>query len=175
MINNKYSRFSFRFALALLPVLLAACTSTHTTKQDNLVSLKVQELNSGISQSRAVYKEEMTDSPSGLHSFSDNFRIVKQTDTIPARLGQKFGVIFQMTSSADRPLEVEQVWIFPSPIRFADGREFKEVRYKVEKPTNEPTFSFYELENEYEVVKGEWIYQMFYQGKKIFEKKFHIE
>jgi hypothetical protein len=117
----------------------------------------------------------MPESPSSKRAFSDNFRIVEQSDTVPARLGQKFGVIFQMDSDIDQLLEVEQVWIFPSPIRLADGREYKEVRYKISKPTNEPTYSLYELESQYELVKGEWMYQMFYQEKKIFEKKFLLK
>ena len=176
MFNRSDSRFNFLLSsLILFSALLTSCADTHPRIQGLDVNLQVQELKSGMSESRTVYKKEMTDSPSGLQSFSDHFRVVKQTDSIPARLGQKFGVIFQMNSNVDDFLEVEQVWIFPSPIRFADGKEFKEVRYNIEKPTNEPTFSFYELENEYEVVKGEWIYQMFYKGKKIFEKKFYLE
>jgi hypothetical protein len=174
--NSKESLFSFHVPRTLfLSLLLCACAGTDLAKQVKPISLEVKELDSGMGYSRTIHREHMPESPSSKRAFSDNFRIVEQSDTVPARLGQKFGVIFQMDSDIDQLLEVEQVWIFPSPIRLADGREYKEVRYKISKPTNEPTYSLYELESQYELVKGEWMYQMFYQEKKIFEKKFLLK
>jgi hypothetical protein len=172
--NSNESLFRFRVSRTFfLSLLLCACAER--TKQVKPISLEVKELDSGIGYSRTIHKEHMPESPSSQRAFSDDFQIVEQSDTVPARLEQKFGVIFQMNSDIDQLLEVEQVWIFPSPIRLADGREYKEVRYEISKPTNEPTYSFYELESQYELVKGEWIYQMFYQEKKIFEKKFLLK
>ncbi len=168
--------FSAGFRIALvLPLLLTGSALAQRTKTVERISLEVKELDSGIGYSRTLYKEHMPESPSSKRAFSYDFWIVDQSDTLPALLGQKFGVIYEIDSEVGRPVDVEQVWIFPSPIRLSDGREYKEVRYMISKPTNSPTYSLYELETTHELVKGEWIYQMFYQGRKIFEKRFVLE
>jgi hypothetical protein len=168
----KASRSHLSFSFCAL--LLASCMGSQPSNNVS-ATVEVEELNSGISESTTIYKEEMPDSPSGLRNFSGDFRIVVPTDTMPAHLGQQFGIVFQLNSDVAHEVEVEQVWKFPSPIIFPDGKVITELRYNIVKPTDEPTYSFYELENQYEVVKGVWIYEMFHNGNKIFEKKFYLK
>jgi len=162
--------------LTYLTILLVfGCSNVRKVNSDMPLKLDLKELNYGICETETEYIEKAESSPSGNHIYSYGFKLIKQTDRIPGKLGQKFGIEFIMKSNVTKLISVEQVWIFPTIIKDDKGKEFKELRYTIGKPTNENTYSTYTLEKEYEVVKGEWIYQMFYDGKKIYERKFYIE
>lgn len=156
----------------LVIILLGCDTAKRTIK---VMEVDFKELKYGICETEAIYSEKMTSSPSGKRTYSSGFKLLEQTERVPAILGQKFGIEYEITSSFTGEITVEQVWIFPTKIRDENGGEFKEVRYKIDKSTNERTYSTYTLEKDYEVVKGEWTYQMYFNGKRIHERKFYLE
>jgi hypothetical protein len=117
----------------------------------------------------------MKNSPSGSRILSNGLTILKQTDHIPGKLGVNFGTLYIMKANVTKNIPVEEVWIFPSSMKDDNGKEFRMLRYTIEKPTNQETYSTYSFEQKYEIVKGKWIYQMFYHGVKIFERKFYVE
>lgn len=159
----------------VLILIISGCSIFRKTSKDSLISIDFKEFGYGTCETKTVYNEKMEKSPSGNHIQSTGFSLMQQTDKIPGKVGQKFGVEYTMKSNITKDIIVEQVWIFPKSIIDDKGKEFNELRYYIKKTTNEKTYSTYTLEKDYEVVNGEWTYQMFYGGKKIYERKFYIE
>ena len=154
---------------------IIGCSNFSKTSNDSNLKIDFQELGYGICETKTIYNETMKNSPSGNHIISTGFTLIEQTDRIHGKIGQKFGVEFNMKSNITKEILIEQVWIFPKLITDDNGKTFNETRYMVEKYTNEKTYSTYTLEKDYEIVKGEWVYQMFYNGKKLYERKFYID
>ena len=160
---------------AIYLVLFLSFTGCSIFKNESSLKINVEELGYGIGETKSVSIKTMDNSPTGTHRLSKGFTITQKTDTIPGEIGKQFGVVYIMHATIYKDILVEQVWTFPAPMVDDNGKEFKELRYQILKSTNEETYSTYFLEKEYEVIKGEWIYQMFYDDQKIFERKFYIE
>jgi hypothetical protein len=45
----------------------------------------------------------------------------------------------------------------------------------MEYPANKKINSTYIIEYEYEIIYGVWTFEMFYEGRKIYERKFYME
>ena len=165
--------------LLVLPLLICCSSkglkSTNTTKNDKPFKVSFHELRYGICKTDSLYKQDLKTSPSGNQIISEAFKLIKKTDRIPGEVGQQFGVEYILESDFIGYLPVQQVWIFPEVITDGKGKAFKEARYTTEKPINSKTYSTYTLEKDFEVVKGEWIYQMWYDQEKLYERKFYIE
>ena len=159
----------------LLILTISGCSTLRKTSNDSSFKISFKEFGYGICETKTVSSEEMENSPSKNHTFSTRFTLIQQTDRIPGKIGQKFGIEYKIKSNITRDILVEQVWIFPKSITDDKGKEFNELRYKIDKSTNDKTYSTYVIEKDYEVVKGEWTYQMFYGGEKIYERKFFVE
>lgn len=158
----------FIFAMALF-----AC-SHKVTKNEKSFAIKFHELRYGICETDELYQQQMTNSPSGHQVVSDRFRLIARTDTIPGALQQQFGVEYILESKAKGHVPVEQVWIFPQTLYNDNGQSFDEVRFTTEKPLNEKTYTTYMMEKDFEVVKGNWTFQMWYGGNKIYERSFFV-
>jgi hypothetical protein len=137
--------------------------------------VQVKEISYGICKTKTVQVEETDNSPSGHHIYSEGFNLIKRTDTIPGELGVTFGMEFILSSKTTGTVNIEKAWIFPHTITDDKGKEFKEIRYTMEKTTNEITYATYTLEKPFEIVKGQWAYQLSYNGKLIYERKFYIK
>ncbi len=153
--------------LTLLISLSSGCITNYKPS-----SVEVIELNYGLCETENLYNEKMDASPSGNYMRSTDFKLIAKTDTIPAKIGQEFGVSYIIKSDETNDVLTEQIWIYPETIKNQDGKVFSELRYKVGKTTNIRTYSSYILEKECEVVAGEWTYQIYYGGVKVYEKKF---
>lgn len=158
------------YVLACVIILTA---SSAIYKQN--IELTFKEIDFGICKTEHVYDIKSKKSPTGQQSFTDKFTLIKQTDKIPAIIGQNFGVQYRIESNVTKDILVEQVWIFPKEMIDDNGKKFKEIRYMIKKPTNLTTYSTYCLEKDYEVVKGTWVFQMFYKGEKLHERTFYVE
>lgn len=137
--------------------------------------IEFKEINFGLFETQNIHIEKMLDSPSGNLVLSNSHRLLKKTDKIPVIIGQKFGIEYKIEAVDSKIITVEKVWIFPKEIIDDKGKVFKEVRYNAKTLTNYETYTDYNLEKNFEVVKGDWTFQMFYNGHKIYEKIFHLE
>lgn len=133
------------------------------------------ELGYGICNVNTSQTERMDNTPTGVHEISSNFKLIKKTDQIPARIGQRFGVDYVLKSLDYKDVKVEIVWTFPEPIKNDKGKIYKEIRYINSKATNEDYHETYVLNSDYLIVKEDWKYQMFMGGKKLYERKFYLQ
>ncbi|WP_018343811.1 DUF3859 domain-containing protein [Cytophaga aurantiaca] len=148
---------------------------TSATNKSQKLNLKFVEIGYGICETEEVFTKKNKEAPTGTQAFSDGFVLIKQTDTIPAILGQQFGVTYEIQSANDKSIDVEQAWIFPQEMINNEGQKFKEIRYTLKKSVNRMSFSTYSFDKKYEIVKGQWTFQMLHKGVKIYERKFFVE
>ena len=153
---------------------LISCASPKSKQKNESFEIRFHELRYGICETDELYQQRMPNSPSGHQIISDRFRLIAKTDTIPGELQQQFGVEYILESNATGHVPVEQVWIFPRTLRDENGRSFDEVRFITEKPLNEKTYTTYMMEKDFEIVTGKWTFQMWYGGKKIYERSFYV-
>ena len=162
-----------RLTILILTAALFAC-SHKVMKNENSFQLNFHELRYGICETDELYQQQMPNSPSGHQVISNRFRLIAKTDTIPGEIQQKFGVEYILESNATGSVPIQQVWIFPRTVHDENGKSFDEVRYTIEKPLNEKTYSTYIMEKDFEIVKGKWTLQMWYGGNKIYERNFYV-
>ncbi len=165
----------FNLTFLVLMLLVNGCVLNIKTSKDSFSDVNSIILEYGICATDALYNQKMEASPSGNYTRLTGFKLLEQTDTIPAKIGQEFGVHYILKSDVTKSITIEQIWNFPKAIINKEGKVFTQLRYEVNKTTNSRTYSTYILEKDYEIVKGEWTYQMRYAGKKLYERKFILE
>ena len=163
-----------RIFLSLLGVLvLQACSTTKTTNETSDVA--VIPLGSGICGVTVTNAFYMKNAPSKIHYESSDFKLIEKTNKIPAFLGQRFGTDFIVKAEEYKKIPVDIVWTYPAPITNSEGKTYKTLKYQENIPTNKNFHTTYALNEDYLVVKGDWKYQMFYKGRKIYENKFRLQ
>lgn len=158
-------------AILLIALVLFACHKKFNGKED----ITYKELSSGICTTNVVGQDSAADSPNGFRNIVDNFRLVKETNKIPATMQQQFGVQFVLEAPIDTMISIEQAWIFPHEMTDSKGQKFKEIRHPVEQPTNQVTFAIYSIDYDYEMIKGKWILEMSYDGKLLCQKVYWLK
>ncbi|MAM18172.1 MAG: DUF3859 domain-containing protein [Christiangramia sp.] len=158
----------------LLSLVLLGCSS-QKEPANRVGDISLIDLGYGICSVNIDQVQSMNNSPSGAHHISSNFYLIEQTNTIPMEMGQRFGVDYLLKSPDFKEVQVEIVWTFPKPITNDKGESFNEVRYVNNKKTNQDYHETYALNSKYLMVPGEWTYEMFIQGQKLYERKFQLQ
>ena len=98
----------------------------------------------------------------------------KQTDTIVAKQGALFGYRFAMTDDL-RKQPLKFVYSFPEMKNPKTGKTFTSYEKSgYEKNPNDVGGVLYHLSEPWEMVPGEWTFQVFSGDRKILEKKFTV-
>ncbi len=130
-----------------------------------------------------IYSAEVTSSsraPSvaiGKLDWASNIRIVKTTSTIEAKLGLRFGFDYRPIGEPNGSIAaVTIVTIFPAPgLKNADtGATFARDSVKLDVGIGEPTTYFYTFEKDWELVCGQWQFQVWYDGNKLAQQNFEV-
>lgn len=138
--------------------------------------IKVERVSYGLCSVDVTQKIALEGSPTGSQGLTSGFHLVKRTNRVPAELGQRFGVEYIINADPGvEAIEVECVWVYPTPITNPEGEVFKEARYTSIKSTNYISNLSYSFDKEYEVVEGKWLLQLYYKEVKIFEQAFFVE
>lgn len=139
--------------------------------------LTFQEFSYGIYKIEDSVPFDSEESPSGNYhyGYSRTTKTIKKTDTIIAKLNISFGASYQLNSKIDKEFLMEALWTPPTTIIDDQGAEFNQIETSLKAKTNQPLYSLYVLEKEYEMVKGEWLLELFYQGKKLHQRKFILQ
>jgi len=161
--------------ISLLLLTFISCSVLKKNTITNTDKLIFHEIGCGIYQDKVIYNEKQKNSPSRNHVMSDNFMLIKKTDTIPCILGQSFGIQYMLESNKTIHIPLRQVWIFPTEIKNEKGETFKELNYIINRWTNDSINANYIFEKDWELVKGKWIFRMFYKNKLLNEKTFIIK
>ena len=113
--------------------------------------------------------------PTGQKFIGGKALLEKQTDVIPAELGGKFGFAFSIQGEHEKPIPLTVVYHFPKMTDPKTKKEFALHHSNIHTIPSEPmAHMLWDFTESWELVPGEWIFQI-YQGKnKLVEKKFTV-
>ncbi|MBL0897648.1 MAG: DUF3859 domain-containing protein [Reyranella sp.] len=101
----------------------------------------------------------------------------EQTSRVPARVGVRFGVRFDVIGAPERAIvPLRAIWRFPAP-GLRDPRSGKVYTESVENfrsPIGEPRQRGYGLDNDWELVPGEWTFEILYVERRLLSHTFTV-
>ncbi len=120
---------------------------------------------------------ENPDTVAGSESFMSGIRLVQQTSVIPPRTGVSFGMQYVIRGDSDEPVDVTETIIFPGSglTNPETGKTLKVSPYQRRVYHDETILMGYSFDEDWEVAKGEWIFQVTVDGKRLIEKRFQVE
>ena len=135
-----------------------------------------KETNFGLTESQTYKGDPQPNSPTGFYVESRNFRFTKKTNIIPAKLNTQFGVEYVFNSKTTHNITISSEWVFPSTMTNKEGKKFDKLSFDdLSISTNDTRHSTYVFENDYEIIKGNWYYRIFFKGKMIYQKTFIVQ
>jgi len=146
-----------------------------TNAQQTVVhTFEITEISYGIYSSKIIAKEPMAGSPTGNHNATDTSILIKRTQRVPAKLGIQFGAEYKVSADGNNTVPVEVEWIFPEMHDPAGRITNTSLKYPLVIPTNMVNNSSYTLEKKHEVLKGDWVLNIYHDGKIVYSKKFQL-
>lgn len=110
------------------------------------------------------------------HNVLEKTQLVETVDRIPAKHGVEFGVEYVLRSKMNEKIRLLIEWRYPKPIVDpTNGAKIENIMYNIDLPTNMVNISDYTLEQDFEIVKGEWELLIYYNYKTIYSRKFVLE
>ena len=162
-------RISIFFAAFLFSISSFAQT---TVESKNNGVLQFVELDYGIAEVVDGVSEKLKNTPTGTHGWLKDFQITKVTDSVPVKIKENFGVVYIVKAKDTVDINIDIEWIYPEKIKNEKGEKYKSIRYTTKRPTNIPSASSYSLDAQYEMVKGNWIMNIYIEDKKVYTKTF---
>ncbi|MBD9425327.1 DUF3859 domain-containing protein [Pseudomonas sp. PDM15] len=99
---------------------------------------------------------------------------IEQTEVVPARLGTKFGVRYQLTGKAETEKPLTLMYFTPGLIGPDGKRQDKiELQQKLVVGAPQDVMAF-EFTEHHEVVPGEWQFMVFQGDRKLLEQRFTV-
>lgn len=113
-----------------------------------------------------------------LDAISGAVMFLQRTDLIPGHLNTHFGYTFEIAGlPAGAHAQLTCVTSHP-PIATPDGRVVTQHRWNFDRPVPSDgvlqSFMGYTLEEDYEIVYGEWVMEVLLDGKRLLQKKFVV-
>ena len=130
----------------------------------------------GIFTARSTERDQRATPTSPGRDLVEGVRFVEFTSDIPGELGTGFGFQYIINSSPKGQLiDVTTVIIFPEGgLVDARGRVYKRASEKQRVPIGRKIFYGYGFDEPWEIVPGEWIFQVWHRKAKIAQKKFTV-
>lgn len=158
----------------LVPLFFSVLISSAQTKviSSNYGELEFIELDHGLASVEEGVVQKMEKSPSGTHGWLKDFVITKVTDSIPVMPKSNFGIVYMVKAkdTVDIPVDIE--WVFPKTIKNNKKEKYKTFRYTTKRPTNIPSGSSYSLDEPFEMVKGNWVMNLYLENKLVYTRTF---
>ena len=174
-------QFFIQVTLAVFLLALAGCTS-QPAKSGNTASPD-QKLPTGrvIKQGlfEVIRSHGLVDSPNastGKAFLNPVIQLVKQTDRIPLVKDAHMSLQYRIWNLPERPAytKLRRVLIHPE-MKLPDGSVSTGSDYMITGKVvygQVIAYTGYGLNEDYEMVEGDWVFQIWYQDKKVIEQKF---
>ncbi len=106
----------------------------------------------------------------------EGVRFVDMTNKIPSILKTGFGIEYVINSTPKgRPILVTSVIKFPGPgLVTPKGKVYKESREHAQVKIGEPTFYGYAFDEAWEMVPGEWTFEIWHKKARLVKKRFTV-
>ena len=153
---------------------LIAIGSTTVSAQTTQID-RVEILNFGIYSGQITKHEELPGTPAGINTV-ENRKLVKQTETIPVRIGTRFGIEYVVRGQPqNKTVTMTCITRFPSPGLVNDkGQRFAKSEFIQQNVIGVKGIRTYTFDNAWELVPGLWSLEFYFEGRKVGEKLFNI-
>ena len=131
----------------------------------------------GIYTATTTSKLAAPGTASGTASIVGNISLAEMTRTIPLRLGVRFGFNYTVVGTpAGAPVSLHFVTIYPPPGLTNPATHQLMAQGEVDHDVSigETTYKGYHIGEEWGLVPGAWIMQIWYQGRKLAEQSFTL-
>ncbi len=171
---------SWSHARALFSLIAGASLALWVASTSFAQGLRVDGMNiieAGIYE--AVIEKKVPDprDPTGFHNVLGDPKLIQKTSTVPARQGTRFGtraMIVGAPNNASVPIRI----VYRPPAAGLRNPKTGEIIYRGEYTDNwkigATVYTEYYLENEWEVVPGDWTFEYWYGNRKLAEHKFTL-
>jgi hypothetical protein len=154
------------------------CETQHSEVQAQINALEntgqVTFGNAGIFGCESGQQMPSKDSPVGYTSQLNNIRFLEQTTNVPAKLGTTFGFSYYVPSSFTNAVR-KTVWTFPSMKNPNTGKEYSQIEHNSHFDSKPGVYSMlYKFEENFEIVSGQWNFELFANDKLVVEKTFTV-
>lgn len=157
--------------IQLFVVVWCWCFAAHVSGAE---TSEVKLVDYGIYGGSGESSVDVSNSPSGNVLLGGSLKLLKQTDRIPAVLKSKFGFRF-MPSEDLKKKKLKIVYRFPDIRNPQNGQILNRLEAEVDyDKSGNPVGVIYDFSEKYELVPGEWTFQVFDADRKIVEKKFTV-
>ena len=165
-----------RFSILLIAsCALLLCTS-HLQAQDTFINA-AETLAFGIFASKDIKTrvKGATDAAPPADSVG-KYRFQDFTNRIPMVLGTEFGIEYQINSRPKgRPMDITTVIKFPEPgLKQPRGRTYLTSRETKKVKIGEPQLHGYGFDEDWELVPGEWVFEVWHKKAKLISKTFMV-
>jgi len=145
---------------------------------DAVQMVSSQITQAGIYEAESVEKVEATETTTGYTTNASGLKLVKSTDTIPAKLGISFGFEYVLIGlKPNKKFRLKKIISHPK-ITKPDGTVSEGYEMMITKQADAfgtmKDISGYIFNNEYEIQPGEWKFTLMLKDEKLIEKSFII-
>lgn len=104
------------------------------------------------------------------------YRFQDFTNAIPMQLGTEFGIEYQInTKPKGRPIDITTVIKFPAPgLIQPRGRTYLTSKETKRVKIGEPHLHGYGFDEDWELVPGEWVFEVWHKKAKLVSKTFTV-
>jgi hypothetical protein len=132
---------------------------------------KARLIDYGICQplNESIYKT--SDSPTGYFLEADKLIFTERTDKLRIRKGLVFGISYHLENSQDAFLSRI---LHPTLVKSATDKPFRVTTEEKCQSTDGLNFDYYRLEHSWEMVAGQWTFQIEQSSNVLIEKSFEL-
>jgi len=109
---------------------------------------------------------------------ASNVRHAATLRTVPAQIGTTFGFRYKLIGKAHAaPVELRQVVIFPSPglTPPLSPKPITQDEFVLQARVGEMNYASYTLEDAFELVPGDWVFEIWHGSRKLATQAFRVE
>jgi hypothetical protein len=157
-----------KWAPAILIIVIIICVFTSISYAKEKI-IDATLLDYGICNATVKETTNSETTATGQYNIIENTTFTEKTETIPAKLKTSFGIKYIVNGEPQNQEVKLLVRLIHPPIKGKTKSE-AEVKAKI----GVERFDVYSFDEEYELVPGEWIFQIFYKKQLLVEKSFKI-
>jgi hypothetical protein len=160
----------FLLCFLFLPAFIISCEDGAEEYAPEKQTIRFAETGYGV----CSLKPEAVESDEEGQTYTQNFVITDKTDTVPARLGSRFGINYMIESNLNDAVELRRSWMFPDTMHNEEGDAYIERSVNIRRTPNEENNTYFTLEHPYEIIKGKWQLRFYYKKHLLYRKIFVV-
>ncbi|HJW85375.1 MAG TPA: DUF3859 domain-containing protein [Candidatus Brocadiaceae bacterium] len=162
-----------RKGIAWAIVCLLVATGTIASAAD-ISKIKIVE--HGVFEARKTQDKEAKDTSIGHINIIDNIKLVKETDTIAAAVGTRFGIRYIVEGGPDgMQVEILVKVLHPRTVNPKNNKGVTLDQWSTYPTIGKITYSGWSFDHSWELAPGKWIIQLWYGDRKLAEQAFTIQ